>query len=141
MTGKFPLPFKLALACVLLVALGCANAFALSVEPPDEAKTYAGTYTAHDPSVEKGTWVISVGQDGTIRGKALSEVYGEEYELTGKLSADGTLLLAAGSVDTGAVFEGRVDDKGMVSGQWHNKPLGPKFAGTFSGGPAKEEGK
>ncbi len=90
------------------------------------AGTYAGTFRGDD----SGTWQVAISTGGTIKGNGISNDVGK-IGIKGKLTSGGALDAVAGSVTTGAVFQGTVDAQGQISGLWVNAKFGE--SGTFSG--------
>jgi hypothetical protein len=90
---------------------------------------YAGTYTGTYSGDEAGTWTGFLDSAGNGTGYTIAP-WGRANGV-GYVLASGSLILAFGSVDTGATFSGQIDSSGHVQGTWANPYYG--MHGTFSG--------
>ena len=102
--------------------------YSRSYIPSKYVGSFSGSYTGDDT----GTWNIETNENGEITGTAKSNKYNEEYEITGNVDPDGSLLMTVGSISTGSGFSGVIDSNtGEIEGTWTNVYL--NFNGQFSG--------
>lgn len=97
-----------------------------------DATKYDGSYCGTYSGDTSGDWCFYI-SNGKIQGWAWDD-YGDDYELTGNLSGDGSL--AVGTADDLTTFSGTIDDKGNITGTWNwSDPFGVEADedGTFSG--------
>ncbi len=94
------------------------------------AGSYSGTYTG----VENGTFSVVVSAAGYVSGTNYSITYQRTFLVSGQVSADGTLSLAAtataGTAGSGQ-FKGTISPAGAVNGTWNY--TGTAQGGTFTG--------
>lgn len=102
-----------------LSAVIAAAAIALSALPAHAAVScaVAGQYDGkYDGADDHGFVRVAVSPDGTLTGKAQSQVNGETFAVGGVVSSDGTLS-TDGSVQSGARFGGRFFGD-LAGGTW-----------------------
>lgn len=102
-----------------LSAVIAAAALALAVLPAHAAVScaVAGQYDGkYDGADDHGFVRVAVAPDGTLTGKAQSQVSGETFAVGGVVASDGTLS-TDGSVQSGARFAGRFFGD-LAGGTW-----------------------
>jgi hypothetical protein len=96
---------------------------------PDVCK-YIGTCTGTFSGDDDGTWSVSIDNNCRLSGSGDS-ADGDHFTGTGNVTSGGGFTLVAGSVSTGAVFSGQIDNSGRVSGTLWNAYW--QEGGTFEG--------
>ncbi len=100
----------------------------LTINSANYAGIYSGTFSGGD----SGTFNATVSANGAITGTVYSNSDHESYRATGQVSANGSLTMVAGSVSTGATFNGNINlINGNFYGSWTNyEGIGGSFSGT-----------
>jgi hypothetical protein len=106
-----------------LIATSAVAFIFAAVAPAQAAPTtcaIAGDYQGkYDGPGDRGFISVSVSAaDGTLTGKAQSQVTGATFAVGGVVNSDG-MLTTGGAVSSGAQFAGRFVS-GVASGQWRN---------------------
>jgi PKD repeat protein len=91
---------------------------------------YIGTASGTFSGGDAGSWKASFNSGCKAKGSGYSMQDGY-FSATGNVSPNGKIHMVAGSVSTGAVFSGTINDSGEISGTWRNSYWNLK--GTFSG--------
>ncbi|MCX5544689.1 hypothetical protein M3A49_35380 [Paraburkholderia sp. CNPSo 3076] len=104
-----------------LIAVSAVTSILAAVPPVQAAPTtcvIAGDYQGkYDGPDDHGILAVSVSaSDGTLVGKAQSQVTGATFAVGGVVNSDGTLT-TSGAVSSGAKFNGRFVS-GVASGRW-----------------------
>ena len=125
MKGMFCLIGSLgALVVALTSSVGCGGDSDESASPAyscqgdasacleELAGDYAGTYRGD----AKGTWEVTIDNDGTLSGTVVNTDYGYTHDLEGQSDENGAVVF--GTVWDGSSFRGQIHTDGSVSGTW-----------------------
>ena len=97
--------------------------------------SYAGNYSGNYSGGDSGTWATTISSTGALTMTGYSNNLQSAVTGSGQVSSNGSLIITAGSVSTGAIFYGTISPlTGAVSGTWTNSYYG--ISGSFSGSAA-----
>lgn len=119
----------------LLIAMVVLLASCTQDDPP-QTFDYDGTWNARfrptSTDIDSGSAVITVLPNGNATGIVHSEVFNENYTLTGNVSTGGQITISAGTVTSGGSFIGTLSGN-AGSGTWLNNTNPTKiYTGTWT---------
>jgi Carboxypeptidase regulatory-like domain len=100
--------------------------------PPAGTASFAGNYTGTYGGAETGTFTVSVSSAGVVSGTNFSQTFGQSFTVSGQVTGNGSVSLAASGRAGSAQFSGAISPAGVISGNW-NYVAPATGGGTFTG--------
>lgn len=116
-----------------LLIVSCLVAVSCSKDEDSEISPFAGKWSGEYLGPDRGTWIVTIDEDGELSGTGSSTLRTLVFELSGSVSTDGSFLATIGSTTSGGEFTGTLTMDGKASGTWKNTATTPVLEGTWSG--------